>query len=226
MNNVIITSSKLSKTYASEKIQVKALKDASFTINKGDFVSIVGASGSGKSTLLNLLGMIETPTNGELKIAGKDVSKLKDKDLTRYRANEIGFIYQSFNLIPVLTILDNIILQLELSGVRKKDRKNIALNALKKVNLEHRINNYPSELSGGEKQRASIARAIAKKPKILLADEPTGSLDSKNGAEIMELLKRINEDGTTILMVTHDLKLAEQTEKKLVMKDGVLESGR
>ena len=186
-------------------------------IKKGEFIAIIGPSGSGKSTLMHIMGALDRPTKGEVYIDGEDIAKMNDKELAEIRNKKIGFIFQSFNLMNKLTALENVEFPMELSGEFDKKR---AKMLLEKVQLNHRHDHLPSELSGGEKQRVAIARALANNPSIILADEPTGNLDSKTGKTIIELLKDINQNGTTLIIITHDKSIAEIAEKKITMKDG------
>lgn len=222
MTEKLIIAEGLSKTYKLGKVDVQALREVSFTIEKGSFTSIIGTSGSGKSTLLNLLGLIDSPTNGRLAFNGTQTSKLTNKEKTQLRAESIGFIFQSFHLVPVLNVLDNVKLQLSFSKASKKVKQDAAIDALNSVGLGTHLHHYPAELSGGQRQRVSIARAIAKNPDIILADEPTGSLDSKSGSEVIDIFKRLNEQGKTIIIVTHDLEIASITNQQLIIKDGEL----
>ncbi|MBN2617468.1 MAG: ABC transporter ATP-binding protein [Spirochaetales bacterium] len=201
---------------------VNALKGVDLNVERGDFLTIMGASGSGKSTLLHILGLLDLPSEGEYLIDNIPVQNLPDKELARIRNKHFGFIFQSFNLFNELNALENVMMPLIYGKTDKKDRKNIAVDLLKKVGLDHRITHYPNMLSGGEQQRVAIARALANNPDLILADEPTGNLPSEKGAEIMNLLIELNKQGTTIIMVTHDDKLGRCGNKKVVMKDGVM----
>lgn len=223
MSRIVIEGKNLAKQFTLGKVQIDALRDATFSVSKGEFVSIVGPSGSGKSTLLNILGLIDRPTYGELALDGISTVNCKDTEFSRLRAEKVGYIYQTFNLIPVLSVFDNIMFQLGLAKFKKATRKDIAIESLEKVGMAHRRNHFPNELSGGEKQRVAIARAIAKKPAIILADEPTGSLDSKNGLQIINVLEKLREENKTIVMVTHDIELSQMASRQLRMKDGILD---
>lgn len=209
------------KIYNPGENEVRALDDVSLEINQGEFIAIVGHSGSGKSTFMNMLGCLDTPDSGEYFLDGKDVANLSDNELSDIRNHKIGFIFQGFNLIPNLDALGNVELPLIYRGLGKQQRKEIAGEALSKVGLENRMDHRPNQLSGGQQQRVAVARAIAAQPPIILADEPTGNLDSKMGAEVMELLHRLNkEDGRTIVMVTHNEEQAKQTSRTIRFFDG------
>ncbi|MBR3266683.1 MAG: ABC transporter ATP-binding protein [Bacilli bacterium] len=215
--------SHLSKIYnQGQDNEVKALDDVSFTLNEGEFVVILGASGAGKSTLLNLLGGMDNATSGEYLVAGEDIAKYKSSKLALFRRNDIGFVFQFYNLMPNLTALENI----ELAAAVAKDPFD-ARDILKRVGLEKRANNFPSQLSGGEQQRVAIARAIVKNPKLLLCDEPTGALDSKTGAAIIELLNEVAvEYKKTVILVTHNSKISECAERLIRIRDGKIEENR
>ncbi|MCM3440403.1 ABC transporter ATP-binding protein [Metabacillus halosaccharovorans] len=225
-NEVIIHAKNLTRKFKMGNVDVIPLKNVSFDIQKGSFTTIIGPSGSGKSTLLNLLGLVDSPTSGELYINGLKVHEQSDHQLTKLRAKYIGFIFQSFHLIPVLNVLDNVMLQLSFSDLPKSEHKEAAINALEQVGLGDKLRNYPNDLSGGQRQRVSIARAIAKKPEIILADEPTGSLDSKTGEGIISIIEELHKLGKTIIMVTHDLDIAARAENQLVLRDGEIRETR
>lgn len=212
----------LSKIYKTGRTKVHALKNVSCKINQGEFVSVVGKSGCGKSTLLNLIGGLDRPTCGELFFHDQNLSSMTSNKLADYRKKEVGIIFQSFNLIYTHTALENVALSLAIGNIRRKDRSKIALDLLRKVGLEDRADHLPSELSGGESQRVAIARAMANNPKIILADEPTGNLDSQTAKQIMNLLADLNKtEKKTILLITHDLESATQHSDKLIhLKDG------
>lgn len=210
----------VSKIYKMGKEEFAALNNVSLKINEGDFLSIVGPSGSGKSTLMHLIGGLDTPTSGSIYIEGKDISKLKDKQMSKYRNSTIGFVFQAFNLENTQTALENVMMPLIFAGVSGKERKAKAINALKMVDLEDKMKNKPTEMSGGQRQRVSIARALVNSPKIIFADEPTGNLDSKNGANVMELLKDLNKKGYTIIMVTHNVEDAKEAKRIIKIRDG------
>ncbi len=200
---------------------VKAVNDVSFTIEEGKFVALLGPSGSGKSTIMHLLGGLEDPEEGEIIVDGENIANFNDKEQSAFRNKKIGFIFQTFNLQPSLTALENVELPLKFSGIKAKERKEMAMHALEDVGLKKRVKHKPGELSGGERQRVSIARAIVNNPRILLADEPTGNLDSKTGKDIMELIKKINEEKmNTVILVTHDREYAKYAEETIYLKDG------
>ncbi len=219
MNNLIVLSD-VCKTYNSKNNSVHALQHINININRGQFVSVIGQSGSGKSTLMNILGCLDTPTSGEYLLDNIPVSGMNESQLSFIRNNIIGFIFQSFNLIPSLNALENVELPLIYRGIKKSKRKFLALNSLKIVGLEKRIYHRPFELSGGQQQRVAIARAIAADPKIILADEPTGNLDSNSGNEIMDILKQLHHQGTTIILITHDNNIAKMAETCIKISDG------
>lgn len=211
----------LTKKYQLTKdLEITALNNVSFKIHKGDYLSITGKSGSGKSTLMHLIGLLDTPTSGRIKLNGVDVTKLNNKELSYTRNKEIGFVFQSFNLLKRTTALENVILPLKYSSTPQREWKEKALEMLKMVGLENRINNKSNELSGGQKQRVAIARALINNPSIILADEPTGNLDSKTGKEIESLFEKLNKQGKTIVLVTHDTELAKIATRQIVLKDG------
>ena len=204
--------------------EVRALDGVSLTIEKGEFVAIVGQSGSGKSTMMNVLGCLDVPTYGEYLLEGTDVSELSDMQLSRIRNKEIGFIFQGFNMIPNLPAVENVELPLIYRGVSRSVRQELSREALKKVGLEHRMDHKPSEMSGGQQQRVAIARAIAQAPPVILADEPTGNLDSNSTKEIMDILKGLHNEGRTVILITHDNDIAAQAKRVIKIKDGKVES--
>ncbi|AGK95134.1 ABC transporter ATP-binding protein [Clostridium pasteurianum] len=210
----------VSKTYKMGKEIVTALDNVNVRINDGEFVAIVGPSGSGKSTLMHLVGGLDTPTSGSIYVDGKDISKLKDKYMSIYRNETIGFVFQAFNLENTQTALENVMMPLIFAGVGGRERKEKAKNALEMVGLGDKIRHRPTEMSGGQRQRVSIARALVNEPKIIFADEPTGNLDSKNGELIMNLLTDLNEKGYTIIMVTHNMDEAKNSKRIIKIKDG------
>lgn len=222
MNNNVISLENITRIYSSKEVETTALSNINLTIKKGEFVSVMGPSGCGKSTLLNIIGLLDAPTGGEVKIDDRKINGLKDKALSRLRNEKVGFIFQSFHLINDLPVIDNVELPLLYrKGMWAKERRKRAKTAIEKVGLNARLKHYPNQLSGGQRQRVAIARAIIGNPGIILADEPTGNLDSKMGAEIMEILKRLNkEEGATIVMVTHDERLATQTDRIIRLFDG------
>lgn len=200
--------------------EVRALDGVSLTIHKGEFVAIVGQSGSGKSTMMNVLGCLDIPTRGDYYLEGTDVRDLSDKELSRIRNREIGFIFQQYNLIQTLTVLENVELPLIYQGVNIDDRRDMALEALDRVGLSARIKHKPTEMSGGQQQRVAIARAIATKPPIIMADEPTGALDSRTGHEVLEFLQQLNREGTTVILITHDNGIAATARRCVRLTDG------
>ena len=208
----------LSKTYDSDILSVSALREVSFKIKKGEFVAIMGPSGSGKSTLMNLLGCLDLPTSGKYQLEDINISNLKPNQLAELRNRRIGFVFQSFNLLPRATALENT--ELPLLYGRVSNSTEIAMQALERVGLKHRAQHKPTELSGGEKQRVAIARALVNKPAIILADEPTGNLDSVTGEEIMALFHELNDENVTLILVTHETEIAQQAKRIIQMKDG------
>jgi putative ABC transport system ATP-binding protein len=219
-NNIIISTENLWKIYQLGKQEVNALREATFTISQGEFVAIMGPSGSGKSTLMNILGCLDTPTKGEYYLRGKLVSTLDDNELAYIRNNEIGFVFQVFNLLARATAFHNVELPLIYKGAKKKVREEKTRKALEMVEMSDRMNHRPSELSGGERQRVAIARALVNEPSLVLADEPTGNLDSKTGLEIINLFRKIHSQGNTIIVVTHEREIAEHAHRIIFLKDG------
>ena len=220
--NSIIKTEKLVKIFQTEEVETIALNGVDIEVKEGEFVAIMGPSGCGKSTLLNILGLLDNLTEGQYVLAGEDVSNMKESERTRLRKGRIGFVFQSFNLIDELTVEENVDLQLKYLDVPKAERKERVLDILRRVNMSHRAKHYPQQLSGGQQQRVAIARAIVGHPKMILADEPTGNLDSKNGKEIMELLKELNQEGTTVVMVTHSNRDAAYALRTINMLDGAV----
>lgn len=218
----IIKLSEINKIYRTDEIETQALENVNIDIEKGEFVSVMGPSGCGKSTLLNIIGLLDTPTSGKLELTGTDVSGMNDKKLSAFRNKTLGFVFQSFHLINSLNVMDNVEIPLIYrGGMSAKERHERARQVLERVGLTHRLRHMPSQLSGGQCQRVAIARAIAGNPEIILADEPTGNLDSKMGAEVMGLLHQLNrEDGRTIVMVTHNEQQAQQTDRIIRFFDG------
>lgn len=214
----------LSKTYIQGKIPVHALTDVSFDVKKGEFISIVGPSGSGKSTLLSMMGLLDKPTSGSVFIDGMEVTKAKEGDAPKIRREKIGFVFQRFNLIPTLTALENVDIAMRFARVSKHKRKERAAELLTQMGLGGRMKHRPSELSGGEQQRVAIARAMANHPAIILADEPTGEVDTKTRDMIVSLLRELCDNGQTILVVTHDMDVADKTSRRITMRDGRIAS--
>ncbi len=219
----LIRTVNLWKIYQLGKTKVEALRGVDLVVEEGEYVAIMGPSGSGKSTLMNLIGCLDTPTMGKYYLEGKDVSQLSDDELALIRNRKIGFVFQSFHLLPRTSALHNVELPLIYAGVPKKERIKKAMKALEEVELADRIHHKPNELSGGERQRVAIARAIVNNPSIILADEPTGNLDSKTGAEILDLFDRIHRKGNTIIVVTHDPEVAARAERIIHLRDGRIE---
>jgi putative ABC transport system ATP-binding protein len=220
INNSLIKLEDITKVFLTDEVETHALSGIQLEIQQGEYVCIAGPSGCGKSTLLSLLGLLDTPTDGIYLLNGQPVEKLNFAERARIRNREIGFIFQSFNLIGDLTVFENVELPLTYRGLSAAERKQRAKTALETVGMAHRLNHYPSQLSGGQQQRVAVARALGGKPSILLADEPTGNLDSKNGEAVMELLRDLHRDGATICMVTHDERFARHAERQVHLFDG------
>ncbi|PNR97155.1 ABC transporter ATP-binding protein [Petrotoga sp. 9PWA.NaAc.5.4] len=212
------------KIYQMGEVQVEALRGVSFNIEEGEYAIIIGPSGSGKSTLLQILGCLDKPTKGQVFIEGKEVSKLKGNELAKVRNKKIGFIFQSFNLLPKLSAVENVELPLVYGGIPPKKRREIAIEQLNLVGLGDRLHHKPTQLSGGQQQRVAIARALANDPAFILADEPTGNLDTKSGQEILQIFRKLNDMGKTLVVVTHDLKMLDEGTKIVKLLDGRIES--
>jgi putative ABC transport system ATP-binding protein len=210
----------VSKTYQLDSLAVEAVKKVSLSIKKGEFVAIMGPSGSGKSTLMHIAGCLDTPTSGKVLLEGKDISQLSEAQLAQVRNKKIGFVFQAFNLIPRTSALDNVMLPLFYANFSHQQMKKEAIKALKSVNLDDRAEHSPSQLSGGEQQRVAIARALVNKPTIIFADEPTGNLDTKTGTEIMKILKKLNQQGHTVVVVTHEAHIAKFAKRIIKIVDG------
>ena len=219
---MLINVKELFKDYYLDRITVPVLKDVSFSVEKGEYVAIMGPSGSGKSTLMNILGLLDTQTKGTYEFDGEDTLLLNEKQLAHLRNRKIGFVFQRFHLLNTETALNNVILPLNYSSVPPKQRKALAIDALEKVGLGDRLNFKPMQLSGGQCQRVAIARAMVTKPQVIFADEPTGSLDTESGNQILEIFRELNSEGTAIVMITHEREVAEHADRILYMKDGVL----
>ena len=216
----MITVKDLSKVFRTEEIETTALNGVSFEINDGEFVAIMGPSGCGKSTLLNILGLLDNPTEGSYRLLDNEVGGLKEKERTKFRKGNIGFVFQSFNLIDELNVYENVELPLRYLNISASERKQKVTEILKRMGISHRAKHFPQQLSGGQQQRVAIARAVVSNPKLILADEPTGNLDSKNGKEVMDLLSELNKEGTTIVMVTHSQKDAAVAQRVINLFDG------
>jgi putative ABC transport system ATP-binding protein len=223
---MLVEAAHLSRRYGTGSTAVSALSDVSFSIGKGEYVAIMGPSGSGKTTLMNLLGLLDRPSSGSLRLSGANVTHLSPDRLAQIRNREIGFIFQSYNLLSRYTAVENVELPLVYAGVRRKERRRRAEAALERVGLAHRANHWPAQLSGGEQQRVAISRALVSNPALLLADEPTGALDSRTGKQVLELLASLNQAGNTIIMVTHDLQIAAHAKRLLRLHDGSLVEDR
>jgi putative ABC transport system ATP-binding protein len=218
-----IEAQNLTRVYRMGESEIRAVNDVTFSIGAGEFVALLGTSGSGKSSLLNLIAGLDTPTSGSVAVAGRDLARMSREELARYRRSTVGMVFQAFNLVPAMTVLENVELPMRFAEVPREHRMERARKSLERVGLGHRLNHRPSELSGGEQQRASLARALVNSPSLLLADEPTGNLDSRTGSEIMELINNIHQEGTTVLMVTHERPLAERHASRFIfLRDGKL----
>lgn len=211
---------KLSKLFRSEEIETVALNEIDMHVKEGEFIAIMGPSGCGKSTLLNIIGLLDNPTSGQYFLAGEEVGNLKEKERTQTRKGKIGFVFQSFNLIEEMTVFENVELPLIYLNIKKTERKKLVEETLRKMNISHRAGHFPNQLSGGQQQRVAIARAVVANPKLILADEPTGNLDSKNGQDVMNLLTQLNQEGATIVMVTHSQHDASFAHRTINLFDG------
>jgi putative ABC transport system ATP-binding protein len=218
-----IEAHQLARAYRMGDSEIRAVDGISFSVSAGEFIAMLGSSGSGKSSLLNLIAGLDTPTGGSVQVAGRDLARMSRQELALHRRNTVGMVFQAFNLVPAMTVLENVELPMRFAEVPRQDRIPRAKAALERVGLGARLDHRPSELSGGEQQRASLARALVNSPSLLLADEPTGNLDSRTGTEIMELIRNINREGTTVVMVTHERPLAERYASRFIfLKDGKL----
>ncbi len=222
---MIVECRNIFKNYSTGKLDVPVLKDVNFSMEEGEYVAIMGPSGSGKSTLMNIIGCLDTPTSGQLLIDGQDVSKYTSNELADVRLYKLGFVFQTFQLLAGQTALQNVELPLTYAHVPRAKRRELAEEALTRVGLADRMNFMPNQLSGGQKQRVAIARAIVNHPKILLADEPTGALDSASGRQVMELFEKLNSEGVSVLMITHDRGIADHAQRMVEIRDGVLTQG-
>ena len=215
----------ITKTYDMGSVKVQVLNGISLHVDEGEFLAVIGPSGSGKSTLMNIIGCLDAPTGGEYYLDGKEISTYNEKQLSKIRNQKIGFIFQKFNLLPKLTALENVELPLIYRGMNHKERRQRSIDALEKVGLDDRMSHNPTELSGGQQQRVAIARALAGDPPVLLADEPTGNLDSKSGADVMNLIRQLSSEGRTIVLITHDNEIAKAAQRTITIKDGMILDG-
>jgi ABC-type antimicrobial peptide transport system, ATPase component len=217
---MILELNEIYKDYIQGKLIVPVLKNINLKVAEGEYVAVMGPSGSGKTTLMNIIGCLDKPTSGTFHLSGEDILKCKDNAMADIRLRNIGFVFQSFNLLPRQSALENVALPLSYAKISKKQRRELATKALERVGLGDRLSFNPTQLSGGQKQRVAIARALVNSPKLLLADEPTGALDSKSGEQIMELFQQLNEEGVTILMITHDSEIASYASRTILIRDG------
>lgn len=224
MSETVIQMQNVAKLYKMGEETVHALRGISFKVSQGEFLSIMGPSGSGKSTCMNMIGCLDRPTSGAVEISGKNTSEMTEKELADLRNRTIGFVFQQYHLLAGLSVLENVMLPLRYQGIKKADRISLAKKALEQVNLSDRLNHRPHELSGGQKQRVAIARAMVTNPHIILADEPTGALDSKTGKQVMQLFREINKKGTTIIIVTHDAQIGASADRCIHIMDGSIQS--
>lgn len=220
LNNELIKLSGITKDYVTEDITTKALNGISLTVKKGEFIAVTGRSGSGKSTLMHIIGLLDIPTSGKYILNGTDVSKLKEDELAFQRNKEIGFVFQSFNLLNRATTLENVILPAIYAGVNSYEREKRAKKILSSIGLGDKLNNKPNQLSGGQQQKVAIARALMNNPNLILADEPTGNLDTKSGQDLMEILKNLNKEGKTIILITHEFDIAKHAKRIIHLEDG------
>ena len=220
----MITLNNIKKVFKTDEVETWALQNVDLEVNKGEFVAVMGPSGCGKSTLLNILGLLDTPTQGTYLLNGKDVSQMSEDERTELRKGQLGFVFQSFNLIDELNVTENVELPLLYMGTSKKERRQQVKDVIERVAMAHRAQHFPAQLSGGQQQRVAIARAVISHPQIILADEPTGNLDSKHGMEVMDLLKQLHEEGTTIIMVTHSQRDANYADRIVNLFDGEIVS--
>ena len=220
----MITLKNIKKVFKTDEVETWALQNVDLEVNKGEFVAVMGPSGCGKSTLLNILGLLDTPTQGTYLLNGKDVSQMSEDERTDLRKGQLGFVFQSFNLIDELNVTENVELPLLYMGTSKKERRQQVKDVIERVAMAHRAQHFPAQLSGGQQQRVAIARAVISHPQIILADEPTGNLDSKHGMEVMDLLKQLHEEGTTIIMVTHSQRDANDADRIVTLFDGEIVS--